>query len=53
VNEPIDIAVDLGAVAAPLPPIVSLREFVEQIEQEYGGAIPMQAVRAAMEEAEP
>ena len=28
-SEQIDIAVDLGAVAAPLPDIITLREFAE------------------------
>jgi len=35
-----------------LPPILSLREFVAQIEREYGTTIPLDAVRAAMDDEE-
>ncbi len=50
--EQLEIKLEPCAPAA-LPPILSLREFVEQIEKEYGRTIPMQAVRAALEDREP
>jgi hypothetical protein len=49
--EQLEINLEPSAPAA-LPPIVSLREFVEQVEKEYGPEIPLQAVRAALEDRE-
>ena len=52
-SEQIDVAVDLGAVAPSLPDIVFLREFVAQLEREYGGTEEWQALRAAVEGRKP
>ena len=48
--EQVDIAVDLGAVPPPLPEILTLREFVAQMERQYGDRLDLRALRAAMEE---
>jgi len=50
-SEQLDMKLEWTA-AKSLPPLLSLREFVEQVEQEYGKAIPMEAVRAALEDGE-
>ncbi len=34
---------------APLPEIVTLREFVAQMEREYGPCVKLEALRAALE----
>jgi hypothetical protein len=52
-SEQIDIAVDLGAVPPALPPIVSLRELVEQMERQHGDSKSLEAIRAALDESQP
>jgi len=34
----------------PFPPILTLREFVAQMERDYGSSVCLDALRAAMEE---
>jgi hypothetical protein len=53
-NEKLEMqnAADSGATP-PLPKIVSLREFVEQMERQHGDTIYLQAIRAALDEAQP
>lgn len=48
----LDFMVDLSTSAPPLPKILTLREFVAQIEREYGGGEHLKALRAAMEKVE-
>ncbi len=45
----LDIAVDLGTVAPPLPEIQTMREFMAELEQEYGAAEKLQALRSALD----
>ena len=52
-TDQVDIAVDSGAVPPALPPIVSLRELVEQMERQHGDNIFLQAIRSALDEAQP
>lgn len=40
----------IEVVPPPLPPILMLEEFVEEMEREYGDSISLQAIRAALEE---
>lgn len=48
-SEQLEIKLEFPPPTA-LPPILSLREFVEQMEREYGDSLNLQAIRAAMEE---
>ncbi len=49
-NEKLEIQNDGDSVTPNLPKLVSLREFVEQMEREHGDSLHLHAIRAAMEE---
>ncbi len=48
-SEQLEIKLEPSTPAA-LPPIMSLREFVAQMEREYGDSNYLKAIRAAMED---
>lgn len=47
-SEQLEMKIEVGP--PPLPPILMLEEFVEEMEREYGDSLSLQAIRAALEE---
>lgn len=50
--EQLEIKLESGAPSV-LPPIVSLRELVEQMERQHGDSLHLEAIRAALDESQP
>ncbi len=48
--EQMELALIVPVVLPPLPEILTLREFVAQMERQYGDRLDLRALRAAMEE---
>ena len=49
-SEQLEMRIEI--VPPPLPPLLTLREFVQQMEQEHGPSLRLDAIRAAMEDRE-
>lgn len=50
IAEQFELGFDTDYLNRPLPKIMTLREFVDQLERDYGPAAKLENIRAAMRE---